>query len=144
MCFFCVLQIPRAGLSVTWCSAHVQKEQLLFSAAFHGPRYSLRLVVDAVLVTSFFSYFLHKVKGRHVLIRTDNTTVMAYINQQGGLWSPSLHRVARDLLLWAHENLLSLRAVNLPGMTNWAVHLLSRGIPSCSEWRLHPEVVSLI
>ncbi|MGH0134578.1 UNVERIFIED_CONTAM: hypothetical protein FKN15_031049 [Acipenser sinensis] len=51
-------------------------------------------------------HFLQEVRGRHVLVHTDNTTVVAYINDQSSLGSFILHHVACKLLLWAHENLL--------------------------------------
>ena len=55
-------------------------------------------------------HFLPYVTGAHVLVRTDNTTAGAYINKQGGLRSPQLHRLAHKLILWSSANLLSLRA----------------------------------
>ncbi|XP_067306102.1 uncharacterized protein [Pseudorasbora parva] len=45
--------------------------------------------------------FLPHIKNHHVLVRTDNMSVVAYINRQGGLRSHSLHRMAKHLLLWA-------------------------------------------
>ncbi|MGH0174048.1 UNVERIFIED_CONTAM: hypothetical protein FKN15_066776 [Acipenser sinensis] len=88
--------------------------------------------------------FLEQVRvRRHVLICTDNMSVVPYINHQDGLRSPSLHCAAHKLLLWAQVNLLSLRAVQLPGVTNCTADLLSRGVPSGAEWKLYPEVVSL-
>ncbi len=56
------------------------------------------------------------------------------INHQGGVRSISLHRKARDLLLWAHAQGVSLRAVHLPGEDNVAVDLLSRGGPRPGKW----------
>ncbi|XP_067283795.1 uncharacterized protein [Pseudorasbora parva] len=58
--------------------------------------------------------FLPHIKNHHVLVRTDNMSVVAYINRQGGLRSHSLHRMAKHLLLWAEHNLSSLRAAHVP------------------------------
>ncbi|XP_058865945.1 uncharacterized protein LOC131708048 [Acipenser ruthenus] len=89
-------------------------------------------------------HFLPVLSGAHVLIRTDSTTVVAYINHQGGLRSPGLHRIAFRLLIWAQANLLSLRATHIPGVVNLAADLLSRRGPHPSEWRLHPQTVECI
>ena len=37
--------------------------------------------------------------GKHVLVRTDNTSTVAYINHQGGLRSRRMSQLARHLLL---------------------------------------------
>ncbi|KAI2647602.1 ORF V: Enzymatic polyprotein [Labeo rohita] len=50
--------------------------------------------------------FLPDILHRHVLIRTDSTTVVAFINHQGGVSSRPLMRLAKDLLLWADQHLL--------------------------------------
>ncbi|KAK7898546.1 hypothetical protein WMY93_019399 [Mugilogobius chulae] len=88
--------------------------------------------------------FLPVVRGRQVLVKTDSTAVVSYINHQGGLRSPSLHARARQLLLWAQSEGVSLRAFHLPGPLNTAADLLSRGAPHPGEWRLHTQVVSQI
>ena len=85
--------------------------------------------------------FLHQLEGRHVLVRSDNTAVVAYVNHQGGLRSHCLHRLARDLLVWAHTHLLSLRAAFIPGSMNIAADILSRAGPPDGDWHLHPQVV---
>ena len=89
-------------------------------------------------------HFLPALKNKHVLVRTDNMSAIAYINHQGGLRSSALHSVAQTLLLWADKHLSSIRAVHLPGSLNSAADLLSRGRPHPSEWRLHPAAVHLI
>ncbi|KAK7905173.1 hypothetical protein WMY93_017780 [Mugilogobius chulae] len=84
-------------------------------------------------------HFLPLIKGQHVLVRTDNTTVVAYINKQGGLRSHQLHALSHSLILWADSHLLSLRATHVPGIMNRGADLLSRGIPRYKDWMLHNE-----
>ncbi|MCI4395927.1 hypothetical protein PGIGA_G00267820, partial [Pangasianodon gigas] len=55
-------------------------------------------------------HFLPDLRGRHVLVRTDNTAVAYYINHQGGLRSRPLYRLALQILVWSQGKLLSLRA----------------------------------
>ena len=88
--------------------------------------------------------FLPYLSGHHVLVRTDNTTTVAYINRQGGLRSRRLHMLARRLILWSSRRLLSLRATYVPGRLNSGADLLSRGAPVYGEWALHPAVVDQI
>ncbi len=91
---------------------------------------------------------LRRFKGllhdKHVLVRTDNTATVAYINHQGGLRSRRLSQLARHLLLWSQKHLRSFRAVHIPGELNRAADELSRQPALPGEWRLHPEVVQLI
>ncbi len=51
---------------------------------------------------------------RHVLIRTDNMSVVSYMNHQGGTRSKPLYEQAADLLLWADRIFLSIRAAHIP------------------------------
>ncbi len=89
-------------------------------------------------------YFLQQLRGYHVLVRVDNTAVVSYINHQGGLRSRRLNRLAQQVLLWAQDKFLSLRAIYIPGHMNVGADLLSRQAVTHGEWKLHPEVVSQI
>ncbi len=89
-------------------------------------------------------HFLPELREHHVLVRTDNTSVVSYINQQGGLRSRPLYRLAQQILLWAQGKFLSLRAVYIPGHLNQGADILSRQGLRPGEWRLHPEVVDLL
>ncbi|XP_053296886.1 uncharacterized protein LOC128456655 [Pleuronectes platessa] len=100
------------------------------------------LELMAVFLT--LKHFLPFLRGHHVLVRTDNTTTVAYINRQGGLRSLQLHTLARRLILWGEEHLLSVRATHVPGIQNVGADLLSRGNPLYAEWKLHPAVVAQI
>ncbi len=88
-----------------------------------------------------FKVLLH---DKHVLVRTDNTATVAYINHQGGLRSRRMSQLARHLLLWSQKHLRWLRAVHIPGELIRAADELSRQPALPGEWRLHPEVVQLI
>ncbi|KAL6475051.1 hypothetical protein MHYP_G00160910 [Metynnis hypsauchen] len=87
-------------------------------------------------------HFRKLLQGQHVLIKTDNSTVVAYINRQGGTRSLRLHRLTRKLVLWCGTRFLSLRATHVLGILNRGADLLSRGNPLYRDWRLHPQVVA--
>uniref|UniRef100_UPI0037E7B013 uncharacterized protein n=1 Tax=Semicossyphus pulcher TaxID=241346 RepID=UPI0037E7B013 len=88
--------------------------------------------------------FLPYLRGRHVLIRSDNKSAVYHVNGQGGTRSTQSLHVAQQLLVWAFPHLSSLRAMYLPGPQNVVADFLSRQKPPSGEWRLHPEVVEAI
>ena len=89
-------------------------------------------------------HFQSIVSNKTVLVQSDNTTVVAYINRQGGTKSISLCRLALDLFHWLAANNTSLRAAYLPGVQNALADDLSRGRVSPTEWALHRGVVQQI
>nr|XP_055041699.1 uncharacterized protein LOC129429202 [Misgurnus anguillicaudatus] len=105
---------------------------------WHINRLELRAVMLALRA------FQPQLERQHVLVRTDNTTVVSYINHQGGIHSKALFEQAASLLQWADRHLLSIRAAHIPGALNKGADMLSRnGLPH-GEWRLHPDSVQLI
>ena len=52
----------------------------------------------------------YSVSGQQVMIAADNTTIVSYINKQGGTRSPSLLRVSVDLFLWLQSKDIDLRS----------------------------------
>lgn len=88
--------------------------------------------------------FLPAIRRHHVLVRMNNTTVVAYINRQGGLRSLSIYRLTRCLLFWAQNELLSLKVVHVPGSLNQCADMLSRGNVAPGEWTLHSHTVQEI
>src|SRR4029434_6876273 len=101
-------------------------------------------VLELRTVVLALRHFLPRLSGQHVLVRTDNTATLAYINRQGGVCSQSLHHWANRLLLWAAIHVFSLRAVHIPGHFNYGADLLSRGDPRAADWCLHPQVIQQI
>ncbi|XP_037536617.1 uncharacterized protein LOC119413633 [Nematolebias whitei] len=89
-------------------------------------------------------HFLPHLEGRHVLVRSDNTSVVYHINHQGGTRSAQLLSVSRELLEWASPRLSTLRAAYLPGRHNQVADFLSRQESPPGEWSLHRDIVLMI
>ena len=79
--------------------------------------------------------------GSPVLILSDNSTVVAYIQKSGGTHSPSLCMIAYRLLLWCRSRRIVLVARHIPGRLNVLADSLSRrGQPIHTEWSLCPAI----
>ena len=79
--------------------------------------------------------------NRVVLIATDNTTVVAYINKEGGMRSGPLCALLWRILTWCTKNQIILKARHIPGRLNVIADKLSRlGQTIQTEWSLHPDV----
>ncbi|KAI2660091.1 Transposon Ty3-G Gag-Pol polyprotein [Labeo rohita] len=85
--------------------------------------------LEMLAVFQALKHFLPDLRDRHVLVRTDNTSVVSYINHQGGLRSRPLYKLAHQILVWSRSKLLSLKAVYLPGYLNVVADILSRQGP---------------
>ena len=66
------------------------------------------------------------VTGRSVLVHSDNTTVVAYINKLGGTRSPTLCYLLWELMLWCIDRKILLSARHVPGKLNSITDALSR------------------
>ena len=106
--------------------------------AFHINRLEFEAVARALV------QFLHFVRGRKVLVRSDSTTVVAYINHQGGTHSFNLWKQSWDLFLWASHHAITLEAVHLPGIHNTRADAPSRQWQQSFEWMLNPTIFSQV
>ncbi len=59
----------------------------------------------------------------------------------GGLVSKRICTLANNLLVWAQNNLHSLKTTHVPGKMNQGADMLSRNNVSSEEWTLHPHAV---
>ena len=76
----------------------------------------------------------------HIRLEIDNTTAVAYINNQGGR-KCELNNIARQMWLWAKERNLWLSAAHLPGSLNSVADRESRRVYATeTEWQLDPAV----
>ena len=106
-----------------------------------GPRPHINVLEFKAVLLSLQS-FLPFLRHQSVLIRTDNVTVAAYINRQGGTHSVRLNSLAAQLWNWCRQVGISPVALHIPGQENLIADFLSRGRVLPSEWTLHPQVVS--
>ena len=100
------------------------------------------LEFQAVLLS--LQRFLPLIQYRTVLIRTDNVTVAAYINKQGGTRSARLNALAAELWTWCRRRDIVPIASYIPGQDNLIADFLSRGRVLPSEWTIHPQVMATI
>ena len=77
---------------------------------------------------------------KHIHLRIDNTTAVAYINKRGGTRSPAL--TAQSLELWAVALTagVSLTAQHFPGIQNVVADTASRQIETRTEWTLDRKI----
>ena len=67
------------------------------------------------------------VRGQSPLVRSDNTTVVSYINFEGGTHSLFLCRLVSELWEWCLPRGIHLLAAHIPGEDNLVADFLSRG-----------------
>ncbi|XP_043116738.1 LOW QUALITY PROTEIN: uncharacterized protein LOC122360307, partial [Puntigrus tetrazona] len=109
----------------------------------HHQKWHINLL-EMLAVFRALKHFLPDLKGHHVLVHTDNTAVVSYINHQGGLRSRPLNKLAHQILVWSQDKICSLRVTYIPGHLNTGADTLSRQGLRPGEWMLHPDVVKQI
>lgn len=88
--------------------------------------------------------FLPHLKGQNLLIRSDSTTVVQYLNKQGGTRSPQLCLLTWDLYQMAIKNEITLNAAHIIGSQNTLADNLSRVMIRPTEWTLNNTVTQKI
>ena len=80
-----------------------------------------------------------------VMISTDNTTVVSYINKQGGTHSPDLSVQVWKILLWCLKHQIVIRICHIPGRFNVLADKLSRIDKVVkTEWALDQSIANSI
>ena len=97
-------------------------------------------VLELMAVQLSLKHFQDRLIGRTVLVLTDNVSVAAYINRQGGTHSWSLYRLATRLWEWCLAREILPTATYLPGQENLIADFLSRGRSLPSEWSLNQSI----
>ena len=101
------------------------------------------LEMRAVLLA--LSHFKLCLESLSIVLATDNTTVVAYLKNQGGTHCYSLYQLANDVLILCSQYQIRLVARHIPGHLNVLVNSLSRSLaPVNTEWELHQAVFQSI
>lgn len=81
-------------------------------------------------------HFQNQLQGKHVLIRRDSTSVVQYLNNQGGTKSPTLCMNIWQISKFAIRNSIGIQAAHITGLENCLADNLSRVKIRHREWML--------
>ena len=102
-------------------------------------------VLELKVVSLALRSFKDQCQNQTVLVATDNPTVVAYINKQGGTHSVEMCIFLWKIMTWSHRYHITLKARHTPGCLNVMADLLSRSNQvQSTEWPLHPQVFKQI
>ena len=83
-------------------------------------------VLELKAVSLALRSFKDQCQNQTVLVATDNSTVVAYINKQGGTHSVEMCVLLWKIMTWCHHYHITLKARHIPGCLNVMADLLSR------------------
>ena len=75
----------------------------------------------------------------HILIRIDNTTAVAYLNNMGGIKSKDCDEMAMEIWEWCANRNIWITAEHLPGRLNTVADCMSRKFNEKKEWMLDKQ-----
>ena len=102
-------------------------------------------VLELKAVSLALRDFKDQCQNQTVLVATDNSTVVAYINKQGGTHSAEMCALLWKIMTWCHHYHITLKARHIPGCLNVMADLLSRSNQvQSTEWSVHPQVFKQI
>ena len=102
-------------------------------------------VLELKVVSLALRIFKDQCQNQTVLVATDNSTVVAYINEQGGTPSAGMRTLLWKIMTWCHHHQITLKARHIPGCLNVMADLLSRSNQVQSTgWSLHSQVFKQI
>ena len=136
--------IPLYGCQSLWIGSSSRVDETILSWLLLG-----RPIPPPYQYSGNDGHFLKKaIKYIHhfcVIISPDNTTVVSYINKQGGTHSPNLCVEVWEILHWCLEHDIMIRVHHIPGKFNiLADHLSKLDRPFKTEWALDQSVANSI
>lgn len=97
--------------------------------------------LEMLCVHLSLQHFLKFLTGKSVMVASDNTTVVAWINKLSGTRSMDLHKLTFTMLSYCFQHNITLRARHIPGRLNILADGLSReGKVIQTEWSLNTSV----
>ena len=122
--------------------AHLEPMRLSFHGHWTEDQSQLHINILEIMAIRFALKKVIQYKHHScVMISTDNTTVVSYINKQGGTHSHNLW----EILHWCLEHDIVLRIHHIPGKFNiFADHVSRLDRPLNTEWSLDQSVANSI
>ena len=100
--------------------------------------------LELLAATLAVKTFLKNKTRMSVLLRLDNTTAVAYINNLGGTVSKELVDLAKSLWMWCLKRNIHIIAPHLPGVQNVLADAEYRTMVDRSDRQLNPMIFSRI
>ena len=101
-------------------------------------------VLELKAVSLALQSFKDQCQNQTVLVAMDNSTVVAYINKQGGTHSAEMCALLWKIMTWCHRYHITLKARHIPGCLNVMADLSRSNQVQSTEWSLHPQVFKQI
>ena len=87
---------------------------------------------------------LCRFSNKHIKIRTDSTTALAYVKNMGGTKSTACMHETKNIWTWAQNNNCWLTIAHVPGVLNVLADLRSRCFRQQIEWSLSNELFDYV
>ena len=101
-------------------------------------------VLELKVVSLALRNYKDQCQDQTVLVATDNSTVVAYINKQGGTHSVEMCALLWKIMTWCHHYHITFKARHIPGCLNVMADLSRSNQVQSTEWSLHPQVFKQI
>ena len=95
------------------------------------------------LKAAFFALksFLKDKINKVILLKLDNTTAVAYLNNMGGTHCPQLLRLTLDIWECCEKKSVFLLVQHIPGVNNTVADVESRTTRNWNDWKLKSDVI---
>ena len=124
--------------------AHLNK--IVLSGLWSNKEAQLHInVLELKAVLLALKGFQEHLQGQRVVICSDNSTVVSYLNKEGGTHSIEMCALIWRILAFTNSRRIQIRARHVPGFLNVIADSLSRrGKVIQTEWSLHQQIFNQI
>ena len=130
--------------SKEWWGAHLNEHTARGTWSLPESKLHINYLELKVIVLAL-KEFQDLCQDKIVFVATNNTTVVSYINKEGGMRSGPLCALLWRILTWCSRKQVTLKTRHIPGRLNMVADKLSRlGQTIQAEWSLLPEVFQTI
>ena len=109
---------PRGPSSILPLNSFIKDSLITLTKTFRQQISSSINVLELKAVFLALRHFKDQCQDQTVLVATDNSTVVAYVNKQGGTHSVEMCALLWRIMTWFHRFHITLKARNIPGCLN--------------------------